>query len=367
MINLHRIETLVPPACFKQETFAQIQINLVKNPKMRRLVQGLYQDCGVETRHSVVVEPTDPFKSSFFSFLNNNDSSPEPSTQERNDFYAQSCTPLGVEVTRRVLEGSSFKSGEITHIITASCTGFYNPGVDLKIIQQLGLPLSTQRFHLGFMGCQAALPALRMAEQFCRASPEAVVLVVCIELCTLHFHRAGDLDTLLANSLFADGVAAAIVSAKPPQPQTPHFQMRAFSSTLILEGMGDMAWNIGDHGFDLVLSRYVPKIIGTRIGKAVDQFLHQWGLTPEEIGEWAVHPGGKSILDKFQKSMNLDPALLAASRQVLREFGNMSSATILFVLKSILESSQPHTENVGAIAFGPGLTVESAWLKKEIA
>jgi len=206
-----------------------------------------------------------------------------------------------------------------------------------------------------------------MAEQFCRASPEAVVLVVCMELCTLHFHRAEDLDTLMANSLFADGVAAALVSAKPPQPQTPHFQMRDFSSTLILEGMGDMAWNIGDHGFDLVLSRYVPKIIGARIGKAVDQFLHQWGLTSEEIGEWAVHPGGKSILDKFQKSMNLDPALLAASRQVLRKFGNMSSATILFVLKSILETSQPHTENVAAIAFGPGLTVESAWLKKEIA
>jgi len=244
-----------------------------------------------------------------------------------------------------------------------SCTGFYNPGPDYYIVRELGMSDATQRYHLGFMGCYAAFPALRMAAQFCQADPSAVVLVMCLELCTLHLQLTGAEDNLLANSLFADGAAAAIVSAREPAPGSAAYRLEGFRSALVASGEQDMTWRIGDQGFDIALSSYVPKIIGANIRELVGPALAAEGLALPDIDTWAVHPGGKSIIDQVQRSLGLSAEQVGASREVLRRCGNMSSATILFVLEEILgRASGKSPERVCAVAFGPGLTVEMATL-----
>lgn len=363
MAYLNHIETIVPDGSFSQQAFLQLQKSLVTNERMQRYVDGIYQDSGIERRYSVVVDDGTGLSSSFFM---KNGTYRQPSTQERNDVFAVACSELAIRAAKEAINGAEMNVSEVTHLITVSCTGFYNPGPDLAIINQLKLSPSTQRYHLGFMGCYASIPALRMAKQFCQAQSDAVVLVVSVELCTLHFHFDDDLDTILANSLFADGAAAAIVSNKPTNPQHNQYRIRSFASSVIPEGVSDMAWTIGNRGFNIVLSRYVPRIIGSNIGELVKQTLSDFHLDFSDVTTWAVHPGGKSIIDKVENSLGLKPSQIRPSRDVLMRYGNMSSATILFVLKRILEQgSTQKKENVFAVAFGPGLVVESALLTVE--
>jgi predicted naringenin-chalcone synthase len=205
-----------------------------------------------------------------------------------------------------------------------------------------------------------------MAWQFCRADPAAVVLVVAVELCTLHLHFENGLDSLLANAIFADGAAAAIVSSRPPAASRAAARIDSFASALIPGGVDDMAWRIGDKGFEITLSTYVPDIIGAHIRPLVESTLAAAGLCRADIGRWAIHPGGKAIVDKVQGELDLAPEQVHASREILRRYGNMSSATSLFVLKEILETERGAAagENVCAMAFGPGLTVETALLRR---
>ncbi len=214
------------------------------------------------------------------------------------------------------------------------------------------------------MGCYAAFPALRMAAHFCQANPNAVVLVMCLELCTLHMQINDETDSILANSLFADGAAAAIVSAQEPQPGTHAFKLSGFESALLPAGESDMAWDIGNEGFNIVLSSYVPDIIGANIEALMVDVLGKNGSTLGNVDEWAVHPGGRSILDKVETSLGLGTEALESSRAVLRDYGNMSSATILFVLREMLDSGETPRATTCAMAFGPGLTVETALLER---
>ena len=362
MIHLHSIEIAVPEGRFSQSAFGDWQRSVVRDPKLQRCLEGMYQDSGIEFRHSVVVESGEPLQSGFYGI-------PESAgmlnrtSAERNEMFAAGAPELAIRACAEAVHKSGFGLKEVTHLITVSCTGFYNPGPDLAIIESLGLSSCIQRYQIGFMGCNAALPALRMAEQFCRADPKAVVLIVCIELCSLHLHPDQDLDTILANSLFADGVAATVLSARAPVRSGTKTQVGTFASAILPEGAPDMAWRIGDHGFDIVLSRYVPRIIGANLEELVCGMLLGSGLVAADIGQWAVHPGGKSIVDKVEKGLGLEPEKLVSSRSVLREYGNMSSATILFVLKDLIERHSSSTEHVVAMAFGPGLTIESLLLK----
>jgi predicted naringenin-chalcone synthase len=217
------------------------------------------------------------------------------------------------------------------------------------------------------MGCYAAFPGLRMAKQFCEADADAVVLVMCLELCSLHLQLGGGEDSMLANSLFADGAAAAIVSARQPRIDQACYHLGEFHSSLIPSGKGDMAWTIGDLGFDIALSSYVPKIIGANIHAAIQPLLASRRFDLENITTWAVHPGGKSIVDKVSESLHLSTEQVSSSRKVLRHYGNMSSATVLFVLKEIINRPGAGHEEVCAMAFGPGLTVEMALLQAQQA
>ena len=203
--------------------------------------------------------------------------------------------------------------------------------------------------------CYAAISALDAARQFCAADANAVVLVVSLELCSLHLKPNGGRDAILANALFADGAAACLVSAR--EPEGPRYRLGPRTTQLVSEGEAEMAWDIGDLGFDMVLTSYVPKLIGAKIEALVATALEKQNLALDDVDLWAVHPGGKAILDEVQKALRLTDEQLVSSREVLRSFGNMSSATILFVLNDLLARGSSELKTC-AMAFGPGLTVE---------
>jgi len=360
---IHRIDTLLPDFSFAQEAAMAKMQEWARDDRERRLVRAVYRNSGIERRHSVLRNFEAEGEDGFFrrgpdGFLIG------PGTAARNDIFAAESRAMSVLLARKVLEYCpAFGPSDVTHVVTVSCTGFYNPGPDYYIVRELGMSDATQRYHLGFMGCYAAFPALRMAAQFCQADPSAVVLVMCLELCTLHLQLTGAEDNLLANSLFADGGGAAIVSARKPATGAAAYRLEGFRSALVASGEQDMTWRIGDQGFDIALSSYVPKIIGANIRELVGPALAAEGLALPDIDTWAVHPGGKSIIDQVQRSLGLSAEQVRASREVLRRCGNMSSATILFVLEEILgRPSGKSPERVCAVAFGPGLTVEMATL-----
>ncbi|MFF0944927.1 type III polyketide synthase [Kocuria sp. CPCC 205300] len=336
-----------------------------------RLVPAAFNASGIDRRHTVLgewgrAEPAgEPvfFDARTLRILN-------PSTGTRNGVYAQEATGLFVRAAARALAAcEGVEAADITHVITVSCTGFYAPGPDYHVVRGLGLDPAVQRYHLGFMGCYAAFPALRQAKSICEATPEATVLVVCAELCTLHVRTSDDPDTIVASSLFGDGAAAAVVTGRELDSTRAVLQLDHFETVLTPTGEEAMAWNIGDNGFEMVLGAYVPHIIDGHIVEALAPLLaHDPGLLARpysEIEHWAIHPGGRSILDKVEGKLALRPEQLVPSRETLRDYGNMSSATVLFVLKHILDGpSAASGERICGMAFGPGLTVESALMTK---
>src|SRR4029453_6973545 len=265
-----------------------------------------------------------------------------PSTKVRNEIFSTEATKLFIESGKAaVARVPDIDLDDITHVITVSCTGFFNPGPDYKIVRALGLNPAVQRYHLGFMGCYAAFPALRAAKSFCEADPGAVVLVVCAELCSLHVRTSNDPDTIMGSALFADGGAAVSAPAREVPDAPALMQLDHFETVLTPVGEESMAWNIGDHGFEMVLGNYVPHIIDDHIVGALEPLLARdpsvQGLPYREIQHWGIHPGGRSILDKGQSRLDLSDEQLVPARETLRNFGNMSSATVLFVLKHILD------------------------------
>src|SRR5690606_37366168 len=294
-----------------------------------------------------------------------------PGTKARNEIYIREADRLFVDVARRVLDADpDLTAADVTHVVTVSCTGFHAPGPDFEIVRALGMSDAVERYHLGFMGCYAAMPALRAARQFCLADPDAVVLVVSVELCTLHLRSAEDPDMIIASSLFSDGAAAGLVTARSFEPSVPAFSLDRFRTAIAPQGEKDMAWTIGDSGFEMVLSTAVPQIIGESIRTALrplwsdDQDLAA-AFDDDRIGDpvahWAIHPGGRSILDRVQERLHLTDEQLHPARDILRRYGNMSSATVLFVLRDILQSAQAQAgDRVAAMAFGPGLPADAA-------
>ena len=345
-IWLHGITTALPGVAYTQREAAEQMEGWTADPRDQRLSRIAHKTSGIEQRHSVVKS----FDGDFFA-RDADGRLVEPSTGRRNAIFKEAGIPLACRAVETLFNTVSVARESITHLITVSCTGFFNPGLDYHIVQNCGVSDSVQRYHLGFMGCYAALPAVHMAQQFCAADEHAVVLVVCLELCSLHLKPNAGRDAILANALFSDGAAACLVSAH--QPETPALRLGERTTRLVNEGASEMAWSIGDLGFDMVLSSYVPKLIGSKIKTLVQDALDD----PGNIDLWAVHPGGKAIVDAVQGALSLADAQVQAPRNVLRNFGNMSSVTILFVLHELLATA-PAGHSVCAMAFGPGLTVE---------
>ncbi len=366
-VRIHALATRVPPVAYTREQASEVmQAHVEGRPATRRVIRSLYRNSGIEKRHSVLVDLARGEGEPLFLAADGT-RLPTPGTGARNAVYAREAPGLFEGVGRALLEESGFDPEEVTHVVTISCTGFFAPGPDLHLVRALGLRPGVERFHVGFMGCYAAFQGLKLARAFCLADPEAVVLVISVELCTLHLQFTDDPDDLIAGALFADGAGGALVSARPPRSSAhPPLLLDAFHADLAPEGADDMAWTIGDRGFRMKLSTYVPEILEANLPRVLGGVLERAGLTLEAIDWWAIHPGGRAIVDRAQGALALDDAQVAASRDVLRAYGNMSSATILFVLHALHRGGGLRAgERIFAMAFGPGLTIETGLLRVE--
>jgi len=328
-----------------------------------RKLAALYRVSGIESRHTVLSD-YDQKNGDFSFFPNTPGLEPFPAVAPRMAAYREHALPLSVKAAEACFaQLPAFNPQEVTHLITVSCTGMYAPGLDIELIEALDLLPTTERTAINFMGCYAAFNALKVANTICKAHSEANVLVVCTELCTLHFHTSAEHDHLVSNALFAAGAAAVLVSG------TPHpgfnLEMEAFHCELMSGGKKDMAWHIGNSGFEMTLSAYIPELIRQGIKKLTDNLLKRLNLDLEAINWFAIHPGGRKILEAIELELGLTKEDNRFAYAVLREFGNMSSVTVLFVLQKLLAALQPenHDERILSFAFGPGLTMESMLLK----
>ncbi len=331
-------------------------------PKVREAIPDLYDRTNIGTRYSAIADYTRDDAADFTFYPPNWRLEPAPTTAQRNALYREVAVPLAERTARKALERAGRDPSEVTHVVYATCTGFYAPGPDIELVKRLGLPPSTKRVQVGFMGCYAAFNALRVARGFIAVDPKAVVLVVCCELCTIHFQTSDSMAQAVVNALFADGCAAAVVSGTR-KPGT--IELVDECALLDDDSMEHMTWDVGNTGFDMTLSPRVPVVLARKLPEYLDLLLGSHGLDENGVDWWAIHPGGKAVVDAFVRLLNLGESDVAESMTVLRDYGNMSSATILFVLRRYLDRIQAG-EQLGwgvAMAFGPGLTLEGALLR----
>ena len=326
--------------------------------EQRRKMSAIYRRSGVRERGSVLLRTSDGSLDERETFylprIHPDDRG--PGTAARMRLYQAESLPLAVQASCTALNAAGYSAGKVTHLITVSCSGFSAPGIDVGLIQDLQLDRSTPRTHVGFMGCHAAFNALRIASAIAAADPAALVLVCAVELCSLHHFYGWDPEKIVANALFADGAGAAVCGDKGRNENSNLCVLR-HGSTVIDGTLDAMSWNIGDNGFEITLSQEVPQLIEKHLRPWLDSFLRAEGLRVESVGSWAIHPGGPRILDACRKALALTEDHLAISRQILAAHGNMSSATIFFLLDRLkqLDATRP----IVALGFGPGLTIEA--------
>jgi predicted naringenin-chalcone synthase len=358
-VFIHSIGTAVPAHVIGQEAqLAKILTALPEDDRLKAFVKRIYANSGIAKRHSVLREAAPGLRMDEFIPADGREFD-GPTTGERNAVFDAESGRLSAEALADAFgRVPGFRPESATHLITVSCTGFSAPGFWLSLVRRFALSPSIGRFHLGFMGCFGAFPAFRLARALCLSERGAKVLIVCCELCSLHYRHRFDPQTIIANSLFADGAAAALVSMDRKDGNGSGLSMSSFLSEIFPGTEGEMGWNIGDHGFEMTLSKSVPGLIGRNLGRLVSRAASLAGIRENRIGHWAIHPGGRAILDGAAEAMDLSQAALAESYSVLAGYGNMSSASILFVLKGILDSGA--RGDVFSAAFGPGLSAESA-------
>ena len=318
----------------------------------------LYQRTQIQTRGSVLLDApggVSPRQSFFPPAEDPTDRG--PSTEQRMQRYVQEAAPLALAASQRALLAARLTGAQISHLVTVSCTGFVAPGVDIALMKILQLAPTVSRTHVGFMGCHGALNGLRVASAFVEANPDARVLLCAVELCSLHFSYGSDPEKVVANALFADG-AAALVAGSAAQAPTNAWRLLAAGSRLFPDSEDAMTWRIGDHGFEMTLSPRIPGLMTQHLPAWLAAWLIQYGVTVPQIRSWAIHPGGPRILTAVTACLDLLPEATAISRDVLAECGNMSSPTILFILERLCRRAAPRP--CVALAFGPGLSVETA-------
>lgn len=321
-----------------------------------RKLNYIYRKTGIQGRYSALEDFkfTEPEKFSFFP--KNKALDPFPSTKERMKIFQQIAPGLAKKAIQKCLEKTTTPVLEITHLILVSCTGMYAPGVELQIIHDLGLKETVERYTVHFMGCYAAFNALKLADRICDSDQKAKVLIVSVELCTIHFQKEYNEDNLLSNSVFADGAAAVLVSKEPNG-----IKIKDYQSHICKDGENDMAWHIGDFGFEMKLSKYIPGLLERGIEFLKERLEERFNLS--EIKNFAIHPGGKQILKKVEQVLGIYPEQNRHAHEILRRFGNMSSATILFILSALMDDKAMKGE-VLAMGFGPGLTLETLLVEK---
>lgn len=355
MSKIVSIGTALPAYCHQQmDILGFMQKVYACSEVEKRKLRFFYQQSGIGQRYSVISDYSkDVHEWKFYPQTENLE--PFPSLEQRMSLYQKQAPLLSVDAIRDCLH-NVVPPHEITHLITVSCTGMSAPGLDLQIMELLDLENNIFRTSINFMGCYAAIHALKLADALCVAEAKARVLIVCTELCTLHFQKEATMDNMTSSLLFGDGAAAVLVCANDSAYEGA--TISGFYSEVIPKGKRDMAWELSSSGFLMTLSGYVPELIEEDFEAVVTRALKNSNLRLSDIDDWCIHPGGKRILEAIEHCIGLTKENLDPSYRVLNEFGNMSSATILFVLKEMMQNKQTG-KNIFAAAFGPGLTVET--------
>ncbi len=354
MSTITSIATCVPGFKYSQNELCSFAEKIyTRAPTDARKIRFLYAHSGIEERYSVIPDfNKEPKDYSFFSPTENLE--PDTSVEKRMEWYEREALKISKAAVLDCMEGK-IKVEDITHLITVSCTGMSAPGLDLQLMETLNLPKNIVRTSVNFMGCYAAIHAMKLADAFCRSEKNANVLVVCTELCTIHFQKEPTQDNITSSLLFSDGCAAMLIQS---QPKEKGIRINSFYSELFEEGKKDMSWNIASNGFQMTLSPQIPHFIKLHFADVVQNALKRIQTNTEKITSWCVHPGGKKILETVSESMHLQNDALENSYDILKNYGNMSSATIVFVLKKLLDKKEISPLIFGA-AFGPGLTIET--------
>ncbi|MGA1267259.1 MAG: type III polyketide synthase [Phycisphaerales bacterium] len=345
--SLLGLGTAVPDRAMRQTEWVPIADRIAPTSVDRAVTERLARRSGIEVRHCDTADRTgEP------TFYPPDPAGVGPGTAVRMARFVSAARPMAARAARLAMQRSRTEADRITHVVTASCTGFNAPGPDQWLMEDLGLGPTVRRTHVGFMGCHAAVNALAVAAALVHADPGARVLVCCVEVCSVHLHYGDRLDRLVANTLFADGAAAAVVGVHEHAPC-----LHAFDSVLMPDTLDQMAWTVGDHGFEMTLGARVPDILQDRVGPWIRGVLDRHGLGTTDIGGWAIHPGGPRVIEAVLASLALPEASGDCSRDILRDFGNMSSATLLFILERLQRGDVPRPWM--GMAFGPGLAGEA--------
>jgi predicted naringenin-chalcone synthase len=340
------LATALPDRCYLQEDILEIlRPYLSSNPR----TETIFNNTGVRSRYLTV-------DGEYYA--------EERTTQARNERYMEAAVPLGELAIQRCLENSGAALEDITDLIVVSCTGIDTPGLDLRLAGKMGMSPWLHRSTVLGMGCYGAFPGLLSARQSALSRPGRLALMLAVEICSLHF-QPGDtsVENVVSSALFSDGAAAALVGI-PEGAASPGPALVDFATFSDYQTFDHMAFHLTDHGFRMSLSAYVPKLLGAKIEEFVDGLLVRNGLDRAAIQHWGVHPGSSKILDHVQQRLGLPEDALDLSRGVLSKYGNMSSATILFVLDEIIRQRQHQPGDYGVLmSFGPGLTMEGALIK----
>lgn len=356
MSYITAIGTATPPHQFSQSAIADFMVKAMQlDAADAKKLRALYRATGIESRYSVL---PDYGKTGDYEFYaNSQDLTPLPSTKQRLELFRRHAVDLSKASALSAMQ--HITPGEITHLIVVSCTGLYAPGLDIDIIKTLGLRTDIKRIAINFMGCYAAFNALKLADSFCGNDPKSKVLIICTELCSIHFQNKNTQDNMLANALFGDGSASVIVEGHTREGL--NLKPEIFHCDLATDGEQDMAWTVGDVGFEMKLSSYVPDIIQSGIKHLTTKLLE--GIT-DKVTYYAIHPGGKRILEVIEKELGLTRDQNIYAYDVLKRYGNMSSPTVVFVLKELCKNLNgvDNDKKILSFAFGPGLTLESMLL-----
>ena len=350
-INL--IGTAVPNVRIAQGVLAQFMKDHIPfSVKESHHLDLLYRASGIQFRHSIIDDFKNGNSSRFFN------EKAETDLQNRMRLYEVEAPKLAINAIKNGL--NKYDLSQLTHLITVSCTGMYAPGIDLDLLRLLDLNPSIERTAINFMGCYGVFNALKLAQNICNANSTAQVLVVSVELCTLHFQRATDQHTTLSQALFADGAACCLVTG---YASSEALKIENFHCDVDVQGWNEMSWKIGKNAFHMMLTQEVPMLIEGSISSLVNKLLKKSPHPTLRPSQFAIHPGGKGILKAIETGLNISKEQNRHAYQVLKHYGNMSSATILFVLKEMLKEPIKAPEDVLALAFCPGLTLESMLLK----
>jgi len=351
------IGTAVPAHRHRQEDIMRfMQQVYAMNETDNRKLKFLYHQSGIDTRYSVVHDYSKKINEWKF-YPHSENLEPFPSLELRMIWYNKFAPPLSVDAIRKCTDGH-INTKDITHLITVSCTGMSAPGLDLQVMELMDLPKNIYRSSVNFMGCYAAIHAMKMADAICKNDKSAKVVIVCTELCTLHFQKEPTSDNIASSLLFSDGAAAILITHD--QFNKNGIGIESFYAEVVPKGKKDMAWELSGTGFLMTLSGYVPELIEEDFEALVNRALGHANKTKQHITDWCIHPGGKRIVDAIAKTLQLPQSALQPSYDVMKAYGNMSSPTILFVLKQILAQARNGSrKEIFGAAFGPGLTMET--------